>query len=125
MKNSHLRNSQQNRSISSKRPRYNVNRPKPVKVSSLQIKDRPKIEIVISSQQLKEISWLLKSYEIAKPGWLRCYFRLNQRRRKLLNDVLVESGCDSFMCGTITDTKDWSHDLHAIWHAINERPLCK
>lgn len=125
MKNSHLISAQQNCSISSKRPRHDVNRPKPVRASSLQIKDRPKIEIMISGQQLKEISWLFKSYKMTKPGWLRCHFLLNQRRRKLLNDVLAESACDGLMCGAITDATDWSYDLHAIWHAINEKPLCK
>ena len=125
MKNSHLKTKTLNHVNVPKQPTGRPDTQRHVLPSGLQVKDRQKIEIMLSATQLKELSWLLKSYNTPKPGWLRRRFCINQRRRKLLNDALVESGCDSFMCGTITNTTDWSYDLHAIWHAINERPLCK
>ncbi len=125
MKNSHLKTTTLNHINAPKQPTGRLDTQRHILSSGLQIKDRQKIEILLSASQLKELSWLLKSYDTPKPGWLRRRFRINQRRRKLLNDALVESGCDSFMCGTITDVTDWSYGLHTIWHTINEKQLCK
>lgn len=83
-----------------------------------------KIEINLTKEQLSELSKLFKGYNIQKPGWLRRHFTNNQRRRKQLNDVLEEAGCDNTACGTLVSSDGWFYALHVVWHLVNRESLC-
>ncbi len=83
-----------------------------------------KNEIIITSQQLRETKWLFRQYGLQKPGWVRTRFINNQRRRKALNDILVEAGLDYRCCGPPVGS-DWAGQLHTLWHQINGGQSCK
>lgn len=84
-----------------------------------------KSEIYITRRQLDEFTRLFKDYDLKKPGWLRQHFSLNNRRRKLLNQVLFEAGCNKSDCGVISESDNWFYLIHEIWHQINEEPSCR
>ena len=84
-----------------------------------QVEVKNKNEIIICDAQFKEIKWLFSQYDIEKPGWLRRKFRINQRRRKCLNDVIGEAQLDRIYCDTECLNGDWSMQIHHIWHDIN------
>lgn len=88
---------------------------------TLQRKVKPKSEIIITRVQLFWVTYLFKQYGLAKPHWLRRHFIINQRRRKLLNDVLYEANVGSDFCGQCTTTDDWSYHLHSLWHKCNPK----
>lgn len=85
----------------------------------------PKNKIIIAKEQRVEAARLFKDYSLNCPGWLRNEFKLNQRRRKLLNSVLFEAGVDDSYCGKCVDDEDWSGLLHLLWHQINGVTECK
>lgn len=97
---------------------------KPTSEPTLQLKVKPKSEIIITRAQLYWATYLFKQYGLAKPHWLRRQFIINQRRRKLLNDVLYEANVGSDFCEQYTSTCDWSHHLHSFWHTVNGVQLC-
>ncbi len=84
-----------------------------------------KSEVVITGAELSKITLLFSDYGIKKPGWLRRKFRINQRRRKTLNDLLSDAGVDESYCGHCMDLIEWSALLHSVWHEINEVKKCK
>lgn len=84
-----------------------------------------KSEIHITRRQLDELIRLFKDYNIEKPGWLRQRFKIDMRRRKKLNQILLESSCDSSACSTNLESGNWSCLLHEVWHQINEMPICE
>ncbi len=124
MQNSHLRNKRQNLESSLSYSTMLDERVERKDTSILQFKDRVKSEIKLTRQQLNELTQLFKDYAKKKPGWLRQSFLINQRRRKLLNNVLADAGCDVLVCGTLSPGSDWFYSLHAGWHLINNQSLC-
>lgn len=92
---------------------------KPKVGGTLYRKDSSKTQMNITRTQLHEASWLFTQYGLAKPGWLRRQFISNQRRRKLLNQVLWEAGLDRYWCGLQCHSGDWSGELHKLWHQLN------
>lgn len=124
MENSHLKSSQQNQSQTSKPTHYRDSEIGTKHQLTSQRKVVSKNKIIITHAQLREATWLFKQYNLKKPGWLRRRFVVNQRRRKLLNDVLSEASLDQSLC-KVSIAKDWSGLLHALWHQINEVPPCK
>lgn len=92
---------------------------------TLQRKVINKIEIELSAEQFNWIRWLFMQYGQVKPGWLRRKFKLNQRRKKLLNDILREAQLDKVMCAQARGGKDWAYILHSVWHEVNGVELCK
>ncbi len=84
-----------------------------------------KIEIKLSTEQFKWIRWLFMQYGQVKPGWLRRKFKLNQRRKKLLNDILREAQLDKVMCAQARGDEDWVCILHSVWHEVNGVELCR
>lgn len=92
--------------------------------STLFRKATAKNEIKISRQLHYELTRLYKDSLLKKPGWLRCTFQIDQRRRKNLNTRLYEAGLDSNWCGHCCDASDWSGMLHVFWHELNGRPKC-
>lgn len=125
MENSHLKKSHQSSEKAPKPPTTHVGYEKPKAGSALQVKVRKKNEIKLSCYQLDELARLFKDYGIKKPGWLRQKFLIDQRRRKRLNCVLFEAGCDASACDTFIPGDDWSSALHVAWHLINEKPICR
>lgn len=124
MKNFHQESHFQNLKSKAKRIKLAPNPQTPEMDPTLQSKVSSRNEIVLTRKQLVEAKWLFKQCDIKKPTWLRRRTKLNQRRRKALNDVLREAGLDQTLCGTAA-TKDWSGLLHTLWHQVNEVPLCK
>jgi len=124
MKKYHQVSQQQNYRETSERPSIPTECEESKLGQTLQIEVHTKNEIIITAQQLLELTRLFKDGNEQKPGWLRRRFLLNQRRRKLLNHLLFEAGCDATVCGTLSANDDWFYALHTVWHLINERPLC-
>jgi hypothetical protein len=91
---------------------------------TLQPEVSTKNQIIITADELREVTWLFKQYGMLKPGWLRQRFVINQRRKKALNDVLRESGMEGLWCGKLCKTDDWVAQLHGVWHLVNGRPSC-
>lgn len=89
-----------------------------------QMRVSPKTEIILNQRQLKETRWLYNQYGQKTPSWLRGKFKLNQYRRKSLNDNLREAQLDKAFCGYYQDGNDWSGLLHTVWHQINKEPIC-
>lgn len=92
---------------------------------TLQRRVTNKIEIKLSAEQFSWIRWLFIQYGQVKPGWLRRKFKLNQRRKKLLNDILREAQLDKVMCAQARGGEDWACILHSVWHEVNGVELCK
>jgi hypothetical protein len=124
METPYLQTSTQNYTKSSKRTNYPLIAVKQELPSTLYRKVAPKNEIILSRTQLREATWLFTQYDMPKPGWLRTRFVINQRRRKLLNEVLWEASLDNCWCGPHCANNDWSGQLHKLWHLVNSRPLC-
>ena len=120
----HLRTSDQNHDNSDDHAQHQPGAQTAKVGSTLYRKVAPKNEIIITRQQLSDVSWLFRQYDLTKPGWLRTKFISNQRRRKVLNGVLVEAGLDSSCCNASLSS-DWSGQLHSVWHQVNGVPLCK
>jgi len=117
--NSHLGSSPQNGGRSYESPQYRNRPEKSKKPSTSHRKVTRKKEISLSPEQYKEASWLFRQYEKTKPGWLRRRTVINQRRRKLLNDIWREAGLDGKWCWLLYGSDDWSGVAHSVWHQIN------
>lgn len=89
-----------------------------------QMRVKTKNEVTLGRERLKETQWLFRQYGLKTPTWLRSKFRLNQSRRKCLNDNLQEAQLDSVYCGRCSNTNEWHDLLHSVWHDINGRPSC-
>ncbi len=85
----------------------------------------PKRYIILTQQQVCEVKRLYEDSKTLKPGWVRRKFAINQRRRKELNNILFEAGCDDSICGKVAPENDWSYQLHIVWHLINEKLICQ
>lgn len=121
---SYLQTSTQNYTNSLRRSKYTLEPVQQELVPTLQRKVSAKSEITLTRTQLREAVCLFRDYGMVKPGWLRTHIVINQRRRKTLNDVLVEAGLAANWCGNpycVND--DWSGLLHKLWHAVNGRQL--
>ena len=81
-------------------------------------------EINITSITLRETKWLFEQYGHTKPGWLRRKFTVNQRRRKMLNDIMREAQLDKVYCSKCSCADDWAGTLHILWHQLNEVEKC-
>lgn len=81
-------------------------------------------EISITSITLQETKWLFEQYGQEKPGWLRRKFTINQRRRKMLNDLMREAQLDKAYCCKCSCADDWAGMLHILWHQVNEVEKC-
>lgn len=92
--------------------------------TTLQRKVSSKIEINITRHQLIEAKWLFEQSGKRKPDWLRQKFYLDQRRRKCLNNELVEAQLDCVFCERYGDTNEWYDLLHLLWHDINGGSSC-
>ncbi len=55
--------------------------------STSQRRVKPKSKIIITKSQRYWAAYLFRQYGLPVPGWLRTSFKINQRRRKLLNDL--------------------------------------
>ena len=95
-----------------------------VTAATLQREVVSKTEFSITRRQLIELNKLHADSFTAKPGWLRQSFKLNQRRKKHLNNILYESGLSGDWCGHSCDMQDWAGMLHMFWHSINGVPKC-
>lgn len=93
-------------------------------VRTLLLSSKDRTQINLSRQQLDSFIWLYRQYDIKKPGWLRCKFRINRLRKSELNRVLVEAGVDNRYCSNDSFSFDRFDYLHLAWHQINGRSLC-
>ena len=92
---------------------------KPKSAPTSQIKVKSKRQIIITKQQRYWAANLFKQYGLPIPGWLRTTFIINQRRRKLLNDILWEANLGSDFCGHCQSSDDFSYHLHCLYHCVN------
>lgn len=98
---------------------------KPICRAALQRTVASKIEITITRQQLNDAKWLFEQAGKQKPGWLRRKFKINQRRRKCLNDELIDAQLDKVYCRFDQNPEDWDGLLHLLWHQVNGVESCK
>lgn len=119
-----LKSRTQNKQKTQKHTYSRVSTQTAILVPTLQREVKTKNETKITRQTLYELARLYKDAYTEKPGWLRCYFTVDQRRRKKLNCMLRESGLDGNWCGHSCDTSEWSGLLHVFWHDLNGRPKC-
>jgi hypothetical protein len=90
-----------------------------------QRKVKSKSEIIITRQQRYWAADLFKQYDLPIPGWLRTRFIINQRRRKLLNDILWEANVGSEHCGQCDKSDDCFYNLHCLWHIVSGGSPCR
>ncbi len=93
--------------------------------STLQGKTRRKNEIIITREQRKEASWLIKQAGYPAPAWLRQQFIANRERRSLINKVWKDAGLDGDFCYLVCRDDGWSGLVHQLWHQVNGVPPCK
>lgn len=96
----------------------------PISDPTLQVKVTSKTEIIITRNQLTEAKWLFNQSGKQKPGWLRQKFYINQRRRKCLNNELMEAQLDCVFCDRYQNSNEWYDLLHQLWHDINGGSSC-
>jgi hypothetical protein len=126
MKNSHLKSLPQN---NRKLPRHIKSRPdsvSPKMASTFQMRVSSKNEIIFNPREYKELRRVVhERIDLENPSWLRRKSTINQCKRKFLNEILCEAGCDSSICNTVAVREGWSADLHSAWHRINGVELCR
>lgn len=126
MKNSHLKSLGQN---NSKPPKHMTSHPYGLSskiASTSQMRVYSKNSITLSSREYKELHRVVhERIDLENPSWLRRKFAINQSKRKFLNEVLCEAGCDSNICNTVAARVGWSADLHSAWHRISGAELCR
>lgn len=92
--------------------------------STSQGKVKLKNEIVIGNQCRYWAADLFKQYGLPVPGWLRARFRINQRRRKMLNELLWEANVGHEYCGHCQASDRWDYHLHCLYHIVNGSSPC-
>ena len=97
---------------------------KPETASTSKRNVRRKNDIKITKTQRDWTAYLFRQYGIQVPGWLRTSFAINQRRRKLLNDIFRDANVDNGYCKQCVKQDDWSYHAHCVWHIVNEVSLC-
>lgn len=125
MKNSHLKSLRQNRSKPSKHMTSRHDDVSSKIASTSQMRVSSKNKITLSSREYKELHRVVhERLDLENPSWLRREFAINQSKRKFLNEVLCDAGCDGSICNTIAAREGWSADLHSAWHRISGAGLC-
>lgn len=85
-----------------------------------------KKEITLTIREHKELLRLVhERVDLENPRWLLRKFKINQCRRKFLNDLLYEAGCSGEICSMVSAYEDWSAELHRVYHRINKSTPCK
>jgi hypothetical protein len=84
-----------------------------------------KNEIIIGNKCRYWAAYLFRQYGKPVPGWLRASFKINQRRRKLLNDLLKDANVGKTYCGKCQQSDDWDYHLHCLYHILNRGEQCK
>lgn len=125
MKNLKVKSHTQNTQTKSERTNYAPDTQTMIYDTTLQGKVKSKIEINITRHQLSKAKWLFEQAGKRKPDWLRQKFYINQRRRKALNNELMEAQLDEAYCGHAQNLEDWDGLLHKLWHQINGVSSCK
>lgn len=124
MKDSKEESHAQNKDDGAKHINSALDHQTPISDPTLQRKVSSKIEITITRQQLNLAKWLFEQAGKQKPTWLRCKFKIDQRRRKCLNVELLEAGLDRAFCNRYRNTDEWYDLLHLLWHDINGGSSC-
>jgi hypothetical protein len=122
--NSHLESNGENRSESKERNNTADNGLKAKSALTSHREVQPKKQIIITKKQRYCAADLFRQYGKPVPGWLRTSFRINQRRRKLLNYWLWEANVGKEYCGQCQSSDDLFCHLHCFWHCINGVPPC-
>lgn len=122
--NSHLENSLQNAHFGCRSTTSRIEAQKSKTAPTSQRTVRSKIKVSITKPQRDWVAYLFRQYDKPVPGWLRTSFVINQRRRKLLNDIFKEANVDGGYCGQCIYQDDWSYHTHCVWHVLNEIPIC-
>jgi len=118
--NCHLESNDSNRYESKVRNNAAVNGLNAKAALTSQGNVKPKRQIIITKSQRYWAAYLFRQYGLPVPGWLRTSFKINQRRRKLLNDLLKEANLGKGYCGQCRQSDDWDYHLHSLWHRVNE-----
>lgn len=114
-----------NRGLSGERINSRVASPERKIGATSQRQVKSKNEIIIGSKCRYWAAYLLRQYEQPVPGWLRISFKINQRRRKLLNDWLKEANVGKAYCDQCQKSDDCFYYLHCLWHIVNGGSPCK
>jgi hypothetical protein len=123
--NYHLESNDNNRSESNERNNTADNGIKAKSAPTSQGKVKSKNEIIIGNKCRYWAAYLLKQYDLSVPGWLRTSFKINQRRRKLLNYWLWEANVGKGYCAQCRQSDDWDYWLHRLYHIVNGSTPCK
>lgn len=122
--NCHLESNGNNRSESNERNNTADNGIKAKSAPTYQGKVKLKNEIIIGNKCRYWAADLFKQYGLPVPGWLRARFKINQRRRKLLNDWLWEANLGKEYCSQCQQSDDWDYWLHRLYHLVNGSTPC-
>ncbi len=72
----------------------------------------------MSKTQWADLKQVFADYGMTSPRWLMTQTKLTRPRRKILSELLHESGVDSEWCGHVADDSSWSTNLHKLFHTL-------
>jgi len=120
----HLESSGSNRSEVDSHNNTADNGLKAKSAQTSQGKVKVKNEITIGKKCQHWGAYLFKQYDEKVPGWFRTRFKINQRRRKIINKWLWEANVVEEYCAYVQKSDDWDYYLHRLYHLVNGGKPC-